>query len=312
MTQPSPQVFYEALFRTQRGGRGVEFETALAELRIVLRDVDFAERNLFPGRMRMWFDADPAHESALVALCPLLGYTEALTRITRLPGQGRGLMAERATRKRGLRGDFRIKDDLLRYEPLWQADEAQRREQSPHERPFLLELDGQLVRDCSRRQHRRMSVCDAKFLLNIAEVHPGDLLADPFAGIGGIVLQARSRGIDILCGDSDAILRPGLAEVSGNRSAVWNAAALPVRTGSLDAIVTEPPYQAHNREIVWGAIPELARCLKPGGRLCLLLSENLTANVMALAQGLALDMRACYTLRRQRMLSPALLFVKHQ
>jgi len=302
------QVLYEASFRTQRGGRGIDYEVALAELLTVLEPVNLHVMRHHRPRMRVWLSVDPPEEDELSARVQLLGYTHALTRITRFAGKGTDETARVVGRVRV--GDQRIGDDLLRYEPLWVADEGARRRSSPHRRPFELDLGGDIKPVRSHRAHRRLSTCDAKLLLNLTRTRPGQVLLDPYAGIGGIVIEAVARGIDVVCADLDALLRPGLHRLSAGRNMVADAAALPVRSGSVDVVVTEPSFDRHHRASVLASIGELARCLVPQGRLGILLSEDMLPQVSTEARRRGLRQEQSHILRRQKMISPLLVFVK--
>lgn len=307
------ETFYEAVFRTQRGGKGIEFDAAAAELFAVLEPLGIRQRRPFAGRMWLQFDMNTNHEGRLIKLADRLGYTRAIVRATRLPNAGIGYRQRGRKTERIPVGDQRRDDDLLRYEPLWTADDAARRTMSPHFRQFAFIVDGQIVRNRkSFRRHRRLSVCDVCFLLNIAGVNAGDRIVEPFAGIGGIVLQARKRGIHLLCGDIDDNLRIGLREVSGSRCAIWDASNLPLPADCADAIVTEPPFKDDAHDAVLAAANEIARILRPAGTVALLVNERLARDFEKNWERKALHLHERHSLRRQGRISHALVFRHHQ
>lgn len=306
-SQRDDEVFYESTFRTARGGKGIQFEAASAEVFAVLAALGATERKRFPGRMRMWFDLEVEREQRLVELGPWLGYTKAIARITRLFGEGIGYIERRRHSGRIPAGDFRRGDDILRYEPLWIADDDRRIARSPHQREFAFVIDGEVVRSRSKyRLRRRLSVCDARFLLNLAQVKPGDVLVEPFAGIGGIVIEGKQRGIDVIYGDIDESLRIGLGELGAGWCAIWDAQALPLRDACADVIVTEPPFEESRHGAVVRAVPELFRVLRPGGRMSLLVNEPMAVEIKAVARNSRMAVREQYIVRRQGRISQAL------
>ncbi|NSW55332.1 MAG: hypothetical protein HPY44_04920 [Armatimonadetes bacterium] len=249
--------------------------------------------------MKMRLTCPHELEAELIRRAGFLGYCVALSRVTRVPGAGSRLSQGRKHSGRVLRGEYRVGDDLVRYEPIWTSDEERRASASPHRREFLLDVDGFAVRSMARRRYRRLSVCDARLLLNLARLDEGATVLDPYAGIGGIVLEARQRGLRTICGDVDPALRLGLAELSGGLAAVWDATMLPLRDCCCDAVVTEPPYlgAAHGAVVV--ALPELARCVRPGGRLSMLVTRELGREVLRAAHGIGLVCMETYELRRE-------------
>jgi ubiquinone/menaquinone biosynthesis methyltransferase len=105
-------------------------------------------------------------------------------------------------------------------------------------------------------------------LVELAEVRPGARLLDLACGTGDIAFEAARRGasaigLDITAGMIDlARAKPGAA---GLTWLVGDMAALPVASGSCDLVTTG--YGLRNTSNLAGALADIHRVLKPGGRL---------------------------------------------
>ncbi|HZR38898.1 MAG TPA: methyltransferase domain-containing protein [Ktedonobacteraceae bacterium] len=159
---------------------------------------------------------------------------------------------------------------------IYEEDTQTMREMSPDRRPFLLETSDHVVReihgyrgDGSTLRRRGLPVYDARMLVNLVVSVENGLFLDPFAGIGGIIIEALARGCTVFSIDIDAALRHGLSKLGAHHQ-VADASRLPFATGTFDAIATEPPYHEQAHETVLAALSEMTRVLKPGGRLAIL------------------------------------------
>lgn len=112
---------------------------------------------------------------------------------------------------------------------------------------------------------------------------------DPFAGIGGIVLEATAHGCNVLSLDIDPALRLGLAHI-GAAHVVGDARLLPYPDSSIDAIATEPPYDEEATPAVVQSLAEMARVLKPDGRIAILCAEGQAATLRQKAVQLPLEL----------------------
>jgi tRNA G10 N-methylase Trm11 len=92
---------------------------------------------------------------------------------------------------------------------------------------------------------------------------------DPFAGIGGIVIEALASGWKAVSCDIDSALHHGLSAL-GAEHHVCDARDLPLASQSVDAIATEPPYDSVAASMLPSAICEMYRVLRAGGRLGIL------------------------------------------
>jgi SAM-dependent methyltransferase len=302
---------YQVYFRTHRGGCGIDFDAASTEFRLVTSDLGVTGLDPFPARMRLRFHALEGAQDQLVERMGLLGYSQALVRLDRQPGQGVGRTVKARLRwERWLAGAQRVGDDIVVFTELWSADEGERRRSAPHRRRFPFAYPRGPRAGLGRRGERRLSPCDARFLLNLSQAKPGQRVLDPFAGIGGIVLQAAARGITTVCGDLEEALRLGLAQISGGRACVWDACALPLRDGCVEVVVTEPPYSPALRQAVAATVPEMARCLCPGGRLVALMDEPLSKAVRPAVEAQGLSVEHEFRVRRQGFLARAVCWIK--
>jgi len=302
---------YQVYFRTHRGGCGIDFDAASTEFLLVTTDLNVTDLDPFRARMRLGFHLPEDAQEQLVQRMGLPGYSQALVRLDRRPGEGVGRTDRaRVRRERWLVGTQRIGEDLVTYAELWAADERDRLESAPHRRRFPFAYPEGVSAGLGGRGERRLSPCDARFLLNLAQAKPGWRVLDPFAGIGGIVLEAVRRGITAICGDIEEALRLGLARISDGRACIWDARALPLPAGCVDAVVTEPPYSHAWRDAVVASLAEASRCLRPGGRFVALMDGALTEAVLPEAASTGLRVEHDFPVRRQGFVARAICWVK--
>ncbi len=164
--------------------------------------------------------------------------------------------------------------------PVYEESDDALRAGAPDRRSFLLECGDGIVRRIEGYrggrgplEHRALPVADARLLVNLVAAPLGGRLLDPFAGAGGVTIEARAAGWRTYSGDIDVTLRYGLAELA-DAHMVADAAALPFAPGSVDAVATEPPYYPTALAVVLTSVAEIARVLRPGGRAALLVGAD--------------------------------------
>lgn len=256
---------------------------AVTEALCALRDLEATAPNSGPLAEQsgiFWIEVPEQHFEQAVARLPLLGYTVAVDVLEEV---GPWRKKQRAEILRWRKRDYwlvRVSEE--------NAEAA--REAAPDRRTFILknENGAREVKgyrgDGGPLSRRGLPACDARLLVNLVTPRLGERVTflDPFAGIGGLLLEARAHGWMTLSGDVDARLRLGLYEF-GAAHTVFDASRLPLADESLDAAATEPPYAEEAGEAVNAAVRELARGLKPGARLALLAAAHQAESLRATA-----------------------------
>ncbi len=270
-----------------RAARRKAREAALAEMLAVLRGLD-AHRGAGgplsdqPGVA--WVSLpEPNLETALRRLSRL-GYTEAVELVT-APG------------KTDPNGKPHTKPIIARWKGrdvalvrVYEESDQSLRANAPDRRAFLLECNDGVVRAISSYrggrgplEHRALPVIDARLLVNLVTCEAAcegahRRLLDPFAGAGGIIIEANSKGFATTSLDRDAALRFGLSRLAA-RHVVGDASSMPFAAASFDAVASEPPYHASALEAVVASISEIARVMRPGARVAMLIGCEQAAAV---------------------------------
>lgn len=287
---------YQIFFRTSRGGSGIEYETAKAEFLSVFWDQPIAvERDLY-ARMRMEIAVGGLTAEEISHRANMLGYTQGIIGVHEEPYLGEELRACRSGR--WVVGWIRRGDMKLLLTEIYKQDEEKLLAEAPHRRVFLIELDGKIKAAKGHRYRRGMSPNDAKFMLNIAELRGDEVILDPFAGLGGIAMECRKRNLQVFGGDTDTVLRHGLAQISHNKFALADARHLPFNDHTFHAIITEPPFDTRYRQAVLDAMPELRRVVHPGGKIILLIAQDMHAEIMNSMFGTRFRLTGDFILRR--------------
>jgi hypothetical protein len=236
---------------------------------------------------------------------PRLGYSTAVDLVESfIAGHG------------GDREKVRWRGSNYRLRRLYTEDEAEAREAAPDRRPFALAIGGQVrpVKgyrgDGGPLSRRGLPVCDARLLVNLTQATPGARLLDPFAGIGGVLIEAAAAGVAAVSVDNDAFLRYGLARISGGRHCLADASRLPFRDGTFDAIATEPPYDRSAEPVVPAFVDEAYRVLRQGAFLAVLCSLWQEAPLKAAAADKGFVLRHEERIDRKGSACPALLWRK--
>jgi hypothetical protein len=268
------EVYYQAYFRTKRGGVGIEYDTARYELLACLGP-RATLRNEWPGRFRVAFDWGGS-ATDLLRLSGRLGYTQAVLRVRSTPWDG--AEPDFAMAERWPVGRITYKGRDLELAELWVADEDERLARSPHVAGF--EFESAPGDDVSGpRLNRRLSPLDARLVANICGLPDGARVLDPFAGLGAIARAALERGLRCWVSDVDPDLTPGLRERFAGRAILADARCLPFPSECVDGVLAEPPYHRRDRSAVVESLPELARVTRRGGVAVLLVADWMKGHV---------------------------------
>lgn len=237
-----------------------------------------------------WILLPSEHLEAARIRLPRLGYTAAVDWMEHIPEPVRRTKHMRSIPKDVLQWRHR----WYRRHRLFEEDAEDIRGGAPDRRTFLLETSEGDVRpvtgyrgDGGDLSRRGLSVLDARLLVNLVAVEPGSLFLDPFAGVGGLVIEAVSSDYEVVSTDWDPVLEHGLAHL-GARHLVADARHLPFPDETFDAIATEPPYHEEAIPLLIEAIHELHRVLKRGRRLALLCAASQADTLCQQASALGL------------------------
>ena len=287
---------YQVFFRTSRGGRGIEYKAAKAEFFSVFDNCKIDIIKEFPGRMRMDIAIRELSIEEVSGRAELLGYTQGILIVHEESFSGEELSFQHTAR--WVVGWIRKGDKKLLLKEIYRQDEAKLEETYPNKRIFLIEKDGQVKAAKGRRRRRGLSSTDVKFILNIAQLQGHEVILDPFAGLGGILMECIARGFKVFASDLDALLRPGLAFVTNNQCAIADARRLPFKDNFFHAIITEPPFNTRYRQSVIDAMPELLRVLKKDGKIVLLIAQDMHKQIMDYMYSRGLQLKRDFTLQR--------------
>lgn len=286
---------YLIFLRRSRGGCGIPYQTAKAELLSLFGEniLDIGEEYWTKHRLLVTMNLPPEEVKRRAKLA---GYIEAILSVYEEPYTGEELLSQPKGRWRV--GWVRIGDRKRFQQEIYLQDDEERLRLSPDRRPFKVEVKGKVIRAKGHKHHRGLSPLDARFMLNLARLKGDELILDPFAGFGGIVLEARRRGLEIIASELDISLRLGLEEISEGRCLIADARKLPFKSNSFDAVITEPPYRREQRDAVIEAMEEICRVCKEEGPIVMLISQTMAEEVMERAKGLGREVMEAYPVRR--------------
>ncbi len=245
-------------------------EAAVAEVVALLRD--FEGCPLSGGPLSevsgiAWVGVSESAVPYLSKRIRFLGYTEIV------------YLVRQSEKVGNIKGDYkkaRWKHRDIVLLPIYSESDVEMRKNAPDKRSFLLECGDGVVRRIEGYrggygdlEHRGLPVEDSRLLVNLVFLPNLGRLLDPFAGAGGIIIEAKKTGWETWSIDVDPTLRHGLAELSDHHI-VANSINLPFDDAFIDAVATEPPYHLDASEVVRNAVSEFYRVLRPGGKLAIL------------------------------------------
>lgn len=287
---------YQVFFRTSRGGSGIEYETAKAEFLSVFGEQRIQVTWDISARRRMEIVMADLSAQEIQHRAKKLGYTQGIVGVHEELYRGEDLLSYRTGR--WAVGCIRRGEMKLQLTEIYRQDEEKLLEEAPHNRMFFIEQDGEVKEAKGHRYRRGLSPTDAKFMLNIAKLQGDELILDPFAGLGGILMECRKRNLQAFGGDIDHILRPGLARMAGNKIAMLDARQLPFKNDTFHIIITEPPFDTRYRQAVLDSMTELLRVVKSDGKIVLLIAHDMHDQINTCMIGLKFQLQEDYILRR--------------
>jgi tRNA (guanine10-N2)-dimethyltransferase len=122
-------------------------------------------------------------------------------------------------------------------------------------------------------------------LVNLSCVKPKEVLVDPFCGTGGTLIEADLLGIEAVGSDFDPMMIFGSRQNIPKASLfAADATALPVKSGSADAVVTDFPYgqsvcirsDGSMERLYDNALAEIHRILRPGKRAVIVTHRDIS------------------------------------
>jgi SAM-dependent methyltransferase len=263
---------YQIYFRIRRGGIGIPYTLAKTEFQAVFQPHIHRIEREHSNRRRMWIDS-PLTPNQVAGLAQNLGYTTAILQMHAEPYCGETLCP--TWNGRWYTGWVRQGEWKVYQTEVYVQDEELLLKDAPDRRRFEIERNGERHFAAGHYAQRAMSSLDARFLFNIAHLTPTMHILDPFAGFGGIVFEAKRRGLTIFASDNDPSLSPGLAQLAPEHFLIADARALPFPSNHFDSVITEPPFRNPNRQAVMDSLTELHRVLKPTGQIVLLIAIDM-------------------------------------
>jgi len=301
--------YFQVFFKTQKGGIGIDYENAKAELLSVFRNYNIKLLLELPFKLRLHISIEASNDE-VARLADRLGYTYGILSAHEEPYLGEELQSHGTGR--WVIGWIRFRNTKIHLTEIYRQDKKKLLDKAPHQRIFYIEKDGEVEQTKGRRRKRGVSPSDAKFILNISELNGDEVILDPFAGIGGLVIECISEGFNVFASDLDSVVRPGLAYVTNNRCALADARKLPFKDGTFDTIITEPPFSNKYRQSVIDSLPELCRVIKPNGKIILFIAQDMYDCITSYMKEVGFSLVRDFALRRNdKLISHVLRFERN-
>ena len=128
---------------------------------------------------------------------------------------------------------------------------------------------------------------DARLLANLAFVRINGRVLDPFAGAGGILIEAARLSSLVYTTDVDPFVMHGLHHLGGLHS-VADARTLPFPDAVFQSIASELPFDPDCIELAGQAVANMFRVLMPGGKIAIMVGQHQAeaARISAASAGL--------------------------
>lgn len=275
---------------------------AAEEIRALFADCDVeipAGGPLSDRRGVFWFDLPSRSFEILEERASWIGYTREITLLKPIASGGPSRT-----------------DDTVRWRgswhaltPVWTSDDEEIRMSSPDQRTFhLRDAQGKVseVRgyrgDGTPSGPKALPVLDARLLVNLVFRSDMRSLLDPFAGAGGIVVEALRRGLCVSSMDIAPHIAPGLERLGADHTTA-DAAEMPFADRAFDGVATELPYSVEEPVTLLRWVSEILRVLRPDASCSIMCSarqrEIIEASVEPRAAGGGLDRTVAEGVRRR-------------
>lgn len=238
-----------------------------------------------------WISVPDKFLTEAVKRFPRLGYTQQIDMVSSMPEKELPVNLKDTVSKGEL---VRWRRQYWQLTRVYEANGQAIRESAPDRRVFMLRLsDGQIHPvqgyrgDGKALSRRGLPPYDARMLVNLVRPSTNAIFLDPFAGVGGILLEAIASEFHVLSSDYDPFLMHGLNHICAGHN-VADAQYLPFASSTIGAIATEPPYDEKAEDIVNNSLTEMVRVLKTGSRLAIFCAAWQAAGLRRLSQSLSL------------------------
>ncbi|MGC8912435.1 MAG: DNA methyltransferase [Thermoplasmata archaeon] len=129
---------------------------------------------------------------------------------------------------------FRVEEEFWMCKKIWEVPNREFFMREPKNRPFFMPIS----------IHPKI----ARAMVNLAGVKKGDVVLDPFCGTGGILIEAGLLGARVVGNDIEEKLVEGAKKnlefysIKDYEMFCGDVGEIPLKTGEVDAVVTDPPY----------------------------------------------------------------------
>lgn len=249
-------------------------ELAKAELRSLFHDLNPILPNVGPLKIEkgiLWLEINEKHFDEIVKRSPRLGYFREIL-----------ILEENEN------GNIKFQSKNFVEKIIYSQNDEELKNRSADKREFLIETNKGLKKvrgfrgDGSESGPKALPIIEAKLLVNLAFVKDGQRFLDPFAGIGGIILEAKDLGFEIYSSDISEKVAKGLEEF-GSKHFVADAKKLPFEDNFFDSIATEFPFSKSTHEEIPLWFAEMQRVTKENAPIvimCTLKQANILKSLV--------------------------------